>query len=97
MPVQALAGELFTDPGARAWLYGSAMHGDVARRQLGQRDSSRLFLNLLGHAVGWPSPEGGAGRLAGALVGIPGEPRRRRSAPTPRSSGSQPTAAARAA
>jgi phytoene dehydrogenase-like protein len=26
------------------------------------------YLNVLGHAVGWPSPEGGAGRLADALV-----------------------------
>jgi phytoene dehydrogenase-like protein len=25
-------------------------------------------LNVMGHAVGWPSPEGGAGRLAGALT-----------------------------
>ena len=68
MPVQALAGELFTDPGARAWLYGSAMHGDVAPGSSGSTLPA-LFLNLLGHAVGWPSPEGGAGRLAGALVG----------------------------
>ena len=68
MPVQALAGELFTDPGARAWLYGSAMHGDVAPGGSGSTLPA-LFLNLLGHAVGWPSPEGGAGRLAGALIG----------------------------
>ena len=68
MPVQALAGELFTNPGARAWLYGSAMHGDVAPGASGSTLPA-LFLNLLGHAVGWPSPEGGAGRLAGALVG----------------------------
>ena len=26
------------------------------------------YLNLLGHGAGWPSPEGGAGRLADALV-----------------------------
>ena len=26
------------------------------------------YLNLLGHGAGWPSPEGGAGRLAEALV-----------------------------
>jgi phytoene dehydrogenase-like protein len=68
MPVQALAGELFSDGGARAWLYGSAMHGDVAPGASGSTLPA-LFLNLLGHAVGWPSPEGGAGRLAGALVG----------------------------
>jgi len=68
MPVQALAGELFADAGARAWLYGSAMHGDVAPGASGSTLPA-LFLNLLGHAVGWPSPEGGAERLAGALVG----------------------------
>jgi phytoene dehydrogenase-like protein len=68
MPVQGLAGELFTDPGARAWLYGSAMHGDVPPGASGSTIPA-LFLNLLGHAVGWPSPEGGAGRLAGALIG----------------------------
>jgi phytoene dehydrogenase-like protein len=68
MPVQALAGELFSDQGARAWLYGSAMHGDVPPGGSGSTIPA-LFLNLLGHAVGWPSPEGGAGRLAGALIG----------------------------
>jgi phytoene dehydrogenase-like protein len=68
MPVQALADELFIDPGARAWLYGSAMHGDVPPGGSGSTIPA-LFLNLLGHAVGWPSPEGGAGRLAGALIG----------------------------
>jgi phytoene dehydrogenase-like protein len=68
MPVQALAAELFDDQGARAWLYGSAMHGDVAPGGSGSTIPA-LFLNLLGHAVGWPSPEGGAGRLADALIG----------------------------
>jgi phytoene dehydrogenase-like protein len=68
MPAQALAGELFADAGARAWLYGSAMHGDVALTASGSAIPA-LVLNLLGHGVGWPSPEGGAGRLAAALVG----------------------------
>jgi phytoene dehydrogenase-like protein len=67
-PVQAVAGELFSDQGSRAWLYGSAMHGDVPPGGSGSTIPA-LFLNLLGHAVGWPSPEGGAGRLAGALIG----------------------------
>ena len=44
--------------------------GDALRRAAGrrrQRDRG-AYLNLLGHGVGWPSPEGGAGRLADALV-----------------------------
>jgi phytoene dehydrogenase-like protein len=67
MPAQALADELFTDPGARAWLYGAAMHGDVPATGAGSAVAA-AYLNLLGHAVGWPSPEGGAGRLSGALA-----------------------------
>ena len=67
MPAQALAGELFADPGARAWLYGSAMHGDVPVTAAGSAIVG-VYLNLLGHGAGWPSPEGGAGRLTAALV-----------------------------
>ncbi len=67
MPAQALAGELFSDSGARAWLYGAAMHGDVPPTGAGSAVAA-AYLNLLGHAVGWPSPEGGAGRLSAALV-----------------------------
>jgi phytoene dehydrogenase-like protein len=67
MPAQGLAGELFSDGGARAWLYGSAMHGDVPPAAAGSAIAA-AYLNLLGHGAGWPSPEGGAGRLASALV-----------------------------
>jgi len=67
MPAQALGAELFTDAGARAWLYGSAMHGDVPPAGSGSAIAA-AYLNLLGHGVGWPSPEGGAGRLTDALV-----------------------------
>jgi phytoene dehydrogenase-like protein len=67
MPAQALAEELFGASGSRAWLYGSAMHGDVPPTGAGSAIVA-LYLNVLGHAVGWPSPEGGAGRLAAALV-----------------------------
>ena len=44
------------------------MHGDVPPRSAGSAIAA-VYLNVLGHAVGWPSPEGGAGRLADALVG----------------------------
>lgn len=69
MPATSLGGELFRSGGSRAWLYGSAMHGDVPPTGAGSAIAA-AYLNLLGHAVGWPSPEGGAGRLADALVGV---------------------------
>ena len=67
MPAQALAEELFESDGARAWLYSSAMHSDVSPRASGSAIAA-AYLMLLGHGVGWPSPEGGAGRLAQALL-----------------------------
>jgi phytoene dehydrogenase-like protein len=63
-----LGHRLFADGGSRAWLYGAAMHGDTPPRSSGGAIAA-FYLNLLGHAVGWPSPKGGAGRLAAALVG----------------------------
>ncbi|HKG65452.1 MAG TPA: NAD(P)/FAD-dependent oxidoreductase [Solirubrobacteraceae bacterium] len=68
MPAHALAARLFADGGARAWLYGSAMHGDAPPLSAGSGIAA-AHLNVMGHAVGWPSPEGGAGRIADALVG----------------------------
>jgi phytoene dehydrogenase-like protein len=67
MPARALGEELFEDDGTRAWLYGSAMHSDVPPVSGGSAIAA-AYLTLLGHGVGWPSPEGGAGRLADALV-----------------------------
>jgi phytoene dehydrogenase-like protein len=63
-----LARRLFEDEGSRAWLYGAAMHGDTPPHEPGGAIAA-FYLNLLGHAVGWPSPRGGAGRLSGALAG----------------------------
>jgi phytoene dehydrogenase-like protein len=68
MPAEALAQELFRGGGAQAWLYGTALHGDVPPPGSGSAIAA-AHLNLLGHGAGWPSPEGGADRLAGALVG----------------------------
>jgi phytoene dehydrogenase-like protein len=45
------------------------MHSDVPPPAAGSAIAA-AYLNLLGHGVGWPSPEGGAGRLAGALVSL---------------------------
>ena len=44
------------------------MHGDAPVLKPGSAIAG-FYLNLLGHAVGWPSPRGGAGRLTDALVG----------------------------
>ncbi len=64
---RSLGHRLFDGPGPRAWLYGSAGHGDAPPSAAGSAIAV-AYLNLLGHAVGWPSPEGGAGRLTDALV-----------------------------
>jgi phytoene dehydrogenase-like protein len=68
LPASALGAELFASEGARAWLYGSVLHGDVPPDESGSAIAG-AYLNLLGHGAGWPSPEGGAGRLVDALVG----------------------------
>src|SRR5204863_211413 len=64
---QGLGKKLFSSPDARAWLYGAATHGDVPPTGAGSAVAA-AYLNLMGHAVGWPSPEGGAGRLTDALA-----------------------------
>jgi phytoene dehydrogenase-like protein len=63
-----LGRRLFAGRASRAWLYGSAAHGDVPITGAGSAIAG-VYLNLLGHAVGWPSPAGGAERLTEALVG----------------------------
>lgn len=69
---QALGEGLFEGEGSRAWLYGSALHSDVPPAGRGSAIAA-AYMSLLGHGVGWPSPEGGAGMLAGALVSYLGE------------------------
>ncbi len=77
---RSLGRRLFASGGARAWLYGAAGHGDTAPDGRGSAIAA-VYLNLLGHAVGWPSPRGGAQALTDALVGLPRPARRRRFAP----------------
>ena len=67
MPASALAAELFRGDGARGWLYGSAMHSDMPPTDAGTAVAA-TYLMLLGHGAGWPSPQGGAGMLAKALL-----------------------------
>ncbi len=68
MPAANLADELFDGPHARAWLFGSVLHADVPAEGSGSAIAG-AYLHLLGHAVGWPSPRGGASTLTNALVG----------------------------
>jgi phytoene dehydrogenase-like protein len=67
LPARTLARRMFTAPGSRAWLLGAAAHGD-APVTAGGSAVAAFYLNLLGHAVGWPSPRGGAQALTDALV-----------------------------
>jgi phytoene dehydrogenase-like protein len=63
-----LGRRLFDSGDTRAWLYGAAGHGDALPTAPGSAIAA-TYLNLMGHAVGWPSPQGGAERLTDALVG----------------------------
>jgi phytoene dehydrogenase-like protein len=67
LPARTLARRMFTAPGSRAWLLGAAAHGD-APVTAGGSAVAAFYLNLLGHAVGWPSPRGGAQALTDALL-----------------------------
>ena len=67
LPVQRLAEEEFSGPGAGLLLTGAALHTDLAP----DSTASSIFgwlLCCLGQQVGFPVPEGGAGRLTDALV-----------------------------
>lgn len=59
------ARDTFTGTGNRAWLYGMGAHS-VDPMTRGSALAG-LYLGLVGMAVGWPSPVGGAGSLASAL------------------------------
>ncbi len=65
---QTHARRLFSASGSRAWLLGAAAHGDAPVSARGSAVAG-FYLNLLGHAVGWPSPRGGAQALTDALLG----------------------------
>jgi phytoene dehydrogenase-like protein len=66
LSAHTLGTELFRGSAAPAWLYGTAMHADVPPQEAGSAIAA-VYLLLLGHLVGWPSPEGGAGKLSDAL------------------------------
>jgi phytoene dehydrogenase-like protein len=67
LPVRRLVTEEFGSEQARRLISGSALHADLAPGDV----LSGFFgwlLCCLGQDVGWPVPEGGAGRLTDALV-----------------------------
>jgi phytoene dehydrogenase-like protein len=68
LPADAFTAELFSGPHATAWIYGSVFHGDQPPTTAGSAITG-VYLHLLGHVVGWPSPRGGAAALVDALVG----------------------------
>jgi phytoene dehydrogenase-like protein len=65
---RSLARQVFAGSDSCAWLYGAATHNDVPPHRAGSAIAA-FYLNLLGHAVGWPSAAGGAERLTDALTG----------------------------
>ena len=59
--------EVMGDERAAAWLSSSVVHADLTPGAAGG-GALAFGLHLLGHAVGWGFPRGGAGRLTAALV-----------------------------
>ncbi len=94
VPAEALAGEIFHGESA-AWLYGSSLHAD-APLDAGGSAIAGCWLALMGHAVGWPSAAGGAGRVSDASSPACARTVVRR-APRPPPSACMPGAAASAA
>ncbi|WP_298458999.1 NAD(P)/FAD-dependent oxidoreductase [uncultured Cellulomonas sp.] len=67
LPVRRLGDEHFRGDGGPLLLTGNAMHSDVPPDAAGSGIFGWL-LAMLGQDVGFPVPQGGAGRLAGALA-----------------------------
>lgn len=66
-PVSELARERFRGPSAQLLLSGNAGHADIPLNSPGS-GLLGLMLTMLGQTVGYPVPEGGAGRLSAALA-----------------------------
>lgn len=66
-PAEKLARRIFKNEKSRAFFAGLASH---ASHGLDEMFSAAfgLILGMLGHAVGWPFPEGGAGQISIALA-----------------------------
>jgi phytoene dehydrogenase-like protein len=68
VPVRRMAEEEFGGPGAGMLLAGNALHTDLSP-ETAMSGFYGWLLCCLGQSVGFPVPEGGAGRLIDALVG----------------------------
>ncbi len=66
-PAASLVENRFDSEAARLLLAGNAMHADIPMTATGS-GLFGLLLAMLGQTVGFPVPEGGAGRLAAALA-----------------------------
>lgn len=66
-PVRAFGDERFTGEGAKLLFAGNAMHTDLGPDQAGGAVYGWL-LAMLGQEIGFPVPEGGAGKLVDAMV-----------------------------
>jgi phytoene dehydrogenase-like protein len=73
-PVARVGLDLFRDERAAAWLAGSTAHADLAPGDAGG-GAFAIFLQMLGHAVGWPFPRGGVQAIADALARRAGDVR----------------------
>jgi phytoene dehydrogenase-like protein len=67
LPVRRLTDEAFRGPGAAMLVAGCALHTDLPPNEAGSGIIGWL-LAMVGQRHGFPVPEGGAGRLADALV-----------------------------
>ena len=67
LPAGVLGRRWLGDDRAAAWLAGSTAHSDLDPTSPGG-GAFALVLKLLGHAVGWPFPRGGAQALGEALA-----------------------------
>lgn len=67
LPALDLVNDRFTGPAPRLLVAGSASHADIPLDAPGS-GLMGLVLTMMGQQVGWPVPEGGAGRLTDALV-----------------------------
>ncbi len=69
LPAAALARARFRGARARALFAGIAAHAQLPL-EVSPGAAFGLVLGAAGHAVGWPFPRGGAGRIADALVAL---------------------------